>query len=261
MQSNTNHNKLADRRVALVTGAAGALGRAICQELHEHNCFIIITYNTRRDEALRLGEQMRHSLVFHLDITNQKDVHEIMKQIGNEVGRLDILVNNAGVLSGSVGPLEELTESQWRNMLDVNVIGAVRVTAAALPLLRTSPAPRIINIASVHAISGGRPGLSIYTTAKAALIGFTKAASRELAPHITVNAVAPGFVGEGMTESLNAEIREAALKLIPMRRFARAREVGSAVAFLAAEDAAYITGHTLVVGGGRIDLDMGIRSG
>lgn len=245
------------RRVALVTGATGGVGVGICHELNNHGYYILVAYKSRKKEAHELASGLRHASVLMLDVAKERSIEAAIEEIKSHIGRLDVIVNNAAVLSGLTAPLHELTRSQWRTMLEVNVIGPAQLTSAALSLLCESPAGRVINISSAHGISGGRPGLASYATAKAALIGFTKAASKELAPNITVNAVAPGFVEVGMSETMSPELRNSAKKFIPMKRFARASEVGAAVAFLASESAAYITGQTLVVSGGRIDLDPG----
>lgn len=257
MTTTKKKDHLSPKRIALVTGATGGIGRGICQKFHDQKYFVFIGYKSRMNSAHDFAESIGCASALSLDVTDPKSIHKAMKEIEEKFGRLDVLVNNAGVLSGLVGPLEEITENHWRDMLDVHLMGAVRLTVATLPLLRKSQNPRIVNIASVHGISGGRPGLSSYATAKAALIGFTKAASRELAPKITVNAVSPGFVDAGMAKSMHSELRKRAKKLIPMHRFASAKEIGNAVSFLASENAGYITGHCLIVSGGRIDLDVG----
>jgi NAD(P)-dependent dehydrogenase (short-subunit alcohol dehydrogenase family) len=243
-------------RVALVTGATGGIGTAICEVLNSLGYLIVVGFKNRAEAASKLAKRLRHGVALQMDVSDEKSIEVGIAKIESSIGSLDVLVNNAGVLSGLVGPLNALSHAQWSDMLTVNVMGTIWTTVLALPMLHKSEAGRVINISSVHAISGGRPGLSAYTTAKASIIGFTKAASKELAPNITVNAIAPGFVEVGMTASLSEEQKARARKMIPMKRFAYGREVGTAVAFLASVDAAYITGHVLVVRGGRIDLDI-----
>jgi 3-oxoacyl-[acyl-carrier protein] reductase len=248
---------LSKSRVALVTGGAGGIGRAICEILSRRTYHVLIGYKSSENEAKKLSQKLKDAVALPIDVKDTMSIKSAVETINATIGRLDVLVNNAGTLIGSTGPIDHLSIDQWNEMLAIHVTGPAILSGAALPLLRKSNAGRIINIASVHGISGGRPGLAIYATAKAGLIGFTKAAAKELAPSITVNAVAPGFVEVGMTRTMDADLRARSEQLIPMGRFATAAEVGETVAFLASEEASYTTGQTFIVSGGRIDLDLG----
>ncbi len=246
----------AGQRVALVTGGTGGIGQGICEVLNDLGYRVVVAYKNRAEEADQLVARLNQGVALRIDVSDESSIEGGIAKIKNSIGSLDVVVNNAGVLAGLVGPLGEISRAQWLTMLNVHVMGTVWMTVSALPLLRKSKAGRVINISSVHAISGGRSGLSTYTTAKASIIGFTKAASKELAPNITVNAIAPGFVDAGMTASFSEEQKAGAKRRIPMKRFACPREIGAAVGYLASIEAAYITGHVLVVSGGRMELDI-----
>jgi len=161
---------------------------------------------------------------------------------------VDILVNNAGINRDML--LVRMDEEAWEEVMRVNVTGAYRLAKGVLRGMMKRRWGRIINVSSVVGLIGN-PGQTNYGASKAALIGFTKSLAREVASRgITVNAVAPGFIQSDMTDALSAEQKERLAEKIPMGRIGRPEEVASCVAFLASDDAAYITGHTLVVDGG-----------
>jgi meso-butanediol dehydrogenase/(S,S)-butanediol dehydrogenase/diacetyl reductase len=248
-----------DHPVALVTGAAGAIGQAITSALRAHGAQVIATdlappaLTTER----RPGPTPR---ALKLDVTSAADVRRVFGRVVREWGRLDVLVNNAGAVS--LAPLVELTERQWDEAFAVNARGVfLCARAAARHMIARGGGGRIVNVSSIAARVGFR-FQAHYCAAKAAVLGFTKALALELAPHrITVNAVCPGAVDTPMLKRALKEssrlagvsaaaYRRMVLSSIPLGRFQTPEDVGSLVAFLASPAAANITGEAINLDGG-----------
>ncbi|MDR7403631.1 MAG: 3-oxoacyl-ACP reductase family protein [Armatimonadota bacterium] len=222
-----------DGRVAIVTGASGGIGRGSAEAVRE----AIVSRGGR-------------AVVVQADVATAEGARAVVAAALREFGRVDILVNNAGALRDTL--VLRMSEEDWRSVLDVNLTGAFLCTKAVLREFVRQHRGRIINIASVVA-EVGNPGQANYVAAKAGLIGLTKAVAREVASRgITVNAVAPGYIQAGMTESLREEQMAALLEQVPLGRAGKPEEVAAAVVFLASDDAAYITGQVLNVDGGLV---------
>lgn len=238
-------------RVAIVTGAARGLGRAIALRFAVEGASLVVS--GRSEEALRLvadeaGSSGARVLPFRADVTSFEDTRALAEAVVAEFGRIDVLVNNAGITRDSL--LIRMKERDWDAVMDVNLKGVMRCTSAVLGQMIKQRGGRIINITSVVGLTGN-PGQTNYAASKAAVIGFTKSLAREVGSRgITVNAVAPGFISTGMTSRLPSERKENLLERIPLGHVGRPEDIAGVVAFLASDDACYITGHTLVVDGG-----------
>ncbi len=236
-------------KVAIVTGAAGGIGRAIVGALAHGGCAVVVHYHESAAEAetvaagLRAGG--RRAIAVRADVTDARQVEAMVGQADEELGGVDILVNNAGIVHRA--GFSDLSAEDWRRMLEVNLLGAVFCARAALPALRRGGGV-IVNVASIRGLIDG--GAAHYAVAKAGLIMFTRSLARELAPDVRVNAVAPGYVESRVQAHLTVDQRERIVAGIPLGRFAEPEEVAAAVAFLASPRAGYIIGQTLVLDGG-----------
>jgi 3-oxoacyl-[acyl-carrier protein] reductase len=241
-------------RVALVTGAARGIGRAIALALARPGLTLYLNDVVIGEEAEATRKEVEAEgaavLLLPFNVADQAAVQRGIDQIVKESGRLDILVNNAGITRDNL--VMRLKESEWDQVLEVNLKGAYNcIRAAAKPMLKQRYG-RIINISSVVGVMGNA-GQANYVASKAGLIGLTKSVARELASrNITVNAVAPGFIATEMTAALPEKVQAEMLAQIPLNRFGTPEEVAQAVVFLAGDAAAYMTGQVLHVNGGML---------
>jgi 3-oxoacyl-[acyl-carrier protein] reductase len=240
-------------KVAIVTGAAQGIGRAIAETLAKAGADVAVVDRdvAHAAEAVaaitRLG---RRGIAVKANVAEWNDVQVMVDQVMAELGRIDILVNNAGITRDSL--LLRMKEEDWNMVLDVNLTGTFHGTKAVLPVLMKQRSGAIVNIASVVGVMGNA-GQANYAASKAAVIGLTKTVAREYASRaVTVNAVAPGFIDTAMTHGLVGDAREALLKQIPLGRLGTPNDVAEAVRFLVSPAAAYITGHVLHVNGGML---------
>jgi len=241
-------------KCAIVTGGSRGIGRAIVETLAQRGARVIIA--DRQDElaAATAAEVAaatgRDISALHVDVADHASARDLAEKALARLGRLDILVNNAGITRDTL--LLRMDEADWDQVVDINLKGAFNCSKAVLRQMMKQRSGRIVNIASVSGIAG-QAGQANYSASKAGLIGFTKALAREVGSRgITVNAVAPGFVPTALTVDLPAELKEASLKGIPLGRWGTPQEIAYAVAFLASDEAAYITGHVLSVDGGMV---------
>lgn len=237
-----------DGKVALVTGASRGIGRAIAEILVERGATVIGTATSEKGaEAISayLGENGKG---LALNVTSADSVADVLDAIKKEFGDVDILVNNAGITRDNL--LMRMKDDEWQDIMDTNLTSIFRLSKAVLRAMMKKRAGRIINVGSVVGTMGNA-GQTNYAAAKAGVVGFTKSMAREVASRgITVNTVAPGFIETDMTKALNEEQRAATLSQVPAGRLGEPREIAATVAFLASDDAAYITGETLHVNGG-----------
>ena len=237
-----------DKRTALVTGASRGIGAGIAQRLAEENHFVVGTA-TSESGAAKISQTLgENGLGLVLRVEDPASVSTLLENITAVASPVTILVNNAGITKDNL--LMRMSEDEWSSVLDTNLTGMYRLTKACLRAMMKSRWGRIINVGSVVARMGN-PGQSNYVASKAAIEGFSRSLAMEIASrNITVNTVAPGFIGTDMTNELSADQIAAMLERIPLGRVGSVQEVASAVAYLASEEAAYITAQTLQVNGG-----------
>lgn len=239
-------------RVALVTGSARGIGKAIAETLANQGANVVIT-DLNIDQATATAEEIGsnfgvETLALQVDVSDFNSANTMIKQALEAFERIDILVNNAGITRDNL--IMRMDESDWDSVLDVNLKGAWNCSKALIRPMMKKRYGRIVNISSVSGLAG-QAGQTNYSASKAGLIGLTKALAREVASrNITVNAVAPGFIPTALTVDLPDELKEAMMKLIPLNRWGTPEEIAFAVAFFASEEAGYITGQVLSVDGG-----------
>ena len=233
---------------ALVTGASGGIGGAIARGLHEQGATVAIS-GTRRDALDALAGELdgrTHILPANLIETGAAD--KLIADAEAAMGGLDILVNNAGITRD--GLAMRLKDDDWAAVIELNLATVFRLTRAALKGMMKQRSGRIISIGSISGVIGN-PGQANYAAAKAGIVGMSKAIAQEVATRgITVNCVAPGFIATAMTDAVSEKTRERFLSGIPLGRLGTVEEVAACVAFLAADEASYVTGQTLHVNGG-----------
>ena len=239
-------------KIALITGGSRGIGKAIALRLAKEGANIAICANRSIDRAKAVAKKIeelgRQSLALQTDVSNHEDITVLFETILKTWGKIDILVNNAGITRD--GLLLRLKEVDWDAVLNVNLKGAFLCTKAASRAMVRERSGRIINISSVTGLMGN-PGQVNYSASKSGLFGLTKTVARELASRgITVNVVAPGFSPTEMTEDLPKNVKEKLLEQIPLKVPGKPEDIAAAVAFLASDDASYITGQILAVDGG-----------
>ena len=237
--------------IALVSGATRGIGRAIARELGRRGATVVGTATSEtgaKTISVDLQEQNIVGCGLCLDVTDGAAVDAIMKTVTQAFGSPSILVNNAGITRDNL--LMRMKDDEWQTIIDTNLSSIYRLSKAVLRGMMKARHGRIVNIASVVGMMGNA-GQSNYAAAKAGMIGFTKSLAREVGSRgITVNAIAPGFIDTDMTRALPEEQRMALIQNIPLNRLGDVQDIANAVAFLASEEAAYITGETLHVNGG-----------
>lgn len=247
----TNTAPLANK-VAVVTGGSRGIGRAIAIELAKRGASIIVNYNSNgkaaQDVVMEITNGGGKAAALPGNVASVEDANSLVKAAVEKFGQIDILVNNAGITKDML--IMMMSEESWDAVMDTNLKGTFNCSKAAVRFMMKARTGRIINITS---ISGqiGNAGQTNYSASKAGQIGFTKALAREVASrNITVNAIAAGYVDTEIWANVPAEAREGFIKMIPLGRKGTPEEIAYAVAFLASDEASYITGQTLAVDGG-----------
>ena len=235
---------------ALVTGATGGIGGGIARALHRQGATVAIS-GTRREVLEHLAGELGDRVhVVPCDLADSAAVEELVPQTEAAMGEIDVLVNNAGLTRDAL--FVRISDADWDKVIAVNLTAAFRLCRAALRPMMRNRRGRIISISSVVAVSGNA-GQGNYAASKAGLIGMTKALAQEVASrNVTVNCIAPGFVGSAMTDALNEKQREMILAKVPAKRLGTVEEIAAAAVYLASDEAAYVTGQTLHVNGGMV---------
>ena len=241
-------------KVALITGASRGIGKQIALILAKEGFNIAINYRVESKELKSLKEEIEKNnvkcLLLKGDVSSFEDCENMVKKIIDTFGNIYVLVNNAGITKDTL--LLKMKEEDFKQVIDVNLVGTFNMTKAASPYMIKQRQGRIINISSVVGISGNA-GQSNYAASKAGIIGFTKSIAKELASrNILVNAIAPGFIETDMTKVLNDNVKEKILEQIPLKKYGTAEDVANVVKFLASSESSYITGQVINVDGGML---------
>jgi 3-oxoacyl-[acyl-carrier protein] reductase len=240
-------------RVALVTGAAQGIGRAIALMLAQGGATVAavdIMEDKLGGVVNEISQAGGKAAAFKMNVTDEDNIKQVVKDIVAQFGKLEILVNNAGIARDQL--MMRMKRADWDLVIGINLTGVFLCTQAAVPIMLKQRWGRIVNIASIFG-QMGQAGQVNYSASKAGVIGLTMATAREVASrNITANAIAPGFIETAMTQALSPELRETMFKQIPMGRPGLDVDVANAVRFLASEEANYITGNVLKVNGGML---------
>lgn len=241
-------------KVAVVTGSARGIGRAICLKLARLGADVVVNDVSNEEMALELVKEIekmgRKAIFVKANIADSAEARKLMDETVEKFGKIDILVNNAGITRDNL--ILRMKEEEWDAVLNVNLKGTFNCVQAATKYMIKQRQGAIVNIASIVGITGNA-GQANYSASKAGVIGLTKTIARELASRgIRANAVAPGFIETDMTRRLSEEVRERLIKQIPLTRLGSPEDVANLVAFLASEESSYITGEVIRVDGGMV---------
>ena len=240
-------------RVAFITGASQGIGRACALKLAKHGAAVALAARNQEklDDVVRqITSEGAKAAAFPLDVNNEDQIKSAFKAAIQHFGKIDILVNNAGITRDQL--IMRMKRADWDTVLNTNLTSAYLCIQQAIGSMLKQRWGRIINVTSIFG-QMGQAGQANYASSKAGLIGLTMAIAREVASrNITCNAVAPGFIETAMTAALTEELKQNAVKFIPLARVGTPEDVANAVSFLASEESAYITGHVLNVNGGML---------
>jgi 2-hydroxycyclohexanecarboxyl-CoA dehydrogenase len=245
-----------DGKIAIVTGAGQGIGRGIAEKLAAEGATVVVTdvnEATAKEtaEAIGAGAGGGNAVGIRADVTSRESVQAMVEQVHRDFGRIDVLVNNAGW--DKVGPFVDSDPADWDRIVQINLYGVLNTSKAVLPVMAEQGAGSVVNLGS-DAGRVGSTGEAVYAAAKGGVIAFTKTIAREMARHqVTANCVCPGPTDTVLFASVtgdNPKLREALTKAIPLRRLGQPADLANAVAFLASDEAAFITGQTVSVSGG-----------
>ena len=241
-----------ENKIVLVTGAGRGIGASIAKRFASEGAEVIVNYSGNDEAAQKTVDEITaiggQAQKYKCSVNDSESVKDMIDEIIKEFGRIDILVNNAGITKD--GLMLRMTDEDFDRVIDVNLKGTFNCTKYVSKYMLKQKSGKIINISSVVGLSGNA-GQVNYSASKAGIIGITKSAAKELSSRgITVNAVAPGYVDTDMTKVLSDNIRNEILKNIPLQRMGNVEDISNCVAFLASEDASYITGQVISVDGG-----------
>lgn len=235
-------------KVALITGANGGLGDKIARTLHAQGTILALT-DRRTDNMEKLKNELGSNVEYFVaDLTNAESISQLIKDVEEKFGRIDILVNNAGLTKDNL--FIRMSDEDWQLVLDVNLTAGFKLAKAAVRGMMKRRFGRIIGIASVVGVTGNA-GQANYSASKAGMIAMNKCLAQEVGSRgITVNSIAPGFIRTPMTDVLPDDVKAALLAKIPEAKLGEAQDIANVVAFLASDEAQYITGQTININGG-----------
>ncbi|MHA1378111.1 MAG: SDR family NAD(P)-dependent oxidoreductase [Candidatus Helarchaeota archaeon] len=248
---------LLDKKVAIVTASAGAgIGQATVRLMAKEGASVVVTDIQRAEKRINkvvsdLSESYGEDKVIGIicDVTNSKQVKEMVKKTLDKFGRIDVLVNNAG--RNVLAKIEKMTDEQWDMVINVNLKGTFLCSQAVAPTMIKQKSGRIISIASIEGFAGSPMGEAQYAATKSGIMGFTKALARELAPHnINVNAIAPGIIPNPFLQKIYGGMLDEIPKMVPKGRGGKPEEIAGACVFLASDLSEYVLAETLIVSGG-----------
>ena len=239
-------------KIAVVTGASRGIGKAIAMKFAQLGATVVINYNGSAQKAEEVKQSIiadgGRAVIKQCNVADYDACEAFIKEVIDQFGRIDSLVNNAGITKD--GLIMQMSEEDFTNVVDVNLKGTFHCIRFASRQMMKQRSGRIINMSSVVGISGNAGQIN-YAASKAGVIGMTKSAAKELASRgITVNAIAPGYIETDMTNVLSDKVKEETMKQIPLGRLGQTEDIAAAAAFLASDEAGYITGQVLAVDGG-----------
>ena len=244
-----------EHKSVLVTGASSGIGRAIALRCAQAGADLAITYRKNQEGAEATARQIRElgrkAAVLRVDVSREEDVNRLVSRLADAFDRVDVWINNAGadILTGDAGRLSRIQKLDL--VLAVDVRGTVLASWAAVEMMRKQGGGSIINMAWDHVsqgMEGENPG--VYAAAKGGVASFSRSLAREVAPHIRVNILAPGFIETAFGEDANPKFRQKVIDMTPLGRWGKPEDVAGAALFLASDDAAFLTGQTIMVNGG-----------
>lgn len=246
---------MSEQRIAVVTGGSRGIGRAIVKDLASHGTIVVFTYNGNQAKAEETVQEIAadggQAVAIKCDVSKEKEVKELFKEVRTRFGKLDILVNNAGVTND--GFLAMMSEAKFEEVIKVNLSGTFLTSREAVKLMMKQKSGAIINLASTSGVTGNKAQTN-YSASKGGIISFTKALAQEVAEHnIRANVVAPGFIETDMTKGMDQGVLSKMLELIPLRRIGKPEDIAYLVTFLSSERASYITGKVYTVDGGLVN--------
>ena len=244
--------KLLENKVALITGGGRGIGRSICESFAENGCNVAFTYNSSKEAAENLVEELKKYDVkvksYKSDASDHDKSVELIDNVISDFERIDVLVNNAGITKDNL--LMRMSPSDFKDVVNVNLGSVFNLTKSSIRIFLKQKEGSIINISSIVGVKGNG-GQSNYAASKAGIIGFSKSIALELGSrNIRCNVVAPGFIETDMTDSLSDDVLEKWKESIPLKRSGKPNDVGNACVFLASDLSSYITGQVLQVDGG-----------
>lgn len=242
-----------DKKVALITGASRGLGKSIAKKLAENSYNLILNYNSSEQEIKELQEELKKYdikiLTIKADISNEDEVKNMVNASINQFGKIDILINNAGIAIDTT--VDDKTVENFKKILDVNLIGTFLVTKHVSKYMLKEKSGKIINISSTNGIDTNYPESMDYDASKAGVISLTHNFATLLAPYITVNCIAPGWINTEMNKDMDIEFRKNEENKIMLERFAEPEEIANLVEFLTSDKSSYINNTVIRIDGGK----------